>query len=340
MSPAPPDGPLVSVVIPTYNQASYLREAIDSVLAQAYRPLELIVVDDGSTDATPEVIAEYGDRLTAIRQVNHGAAHALNVGLKAARGAFICWLSSDDAFLPDKIERQVAALAADPAAGLCCTGWETMDAEGTTLGSFPSVEWIHPDALVATFWRNPINGSTVMLPRRSFEEIGPFNEELRADVDGEMWLRLARRYPFATVPEVLLRYRVHAEAMSRNIELMQASKTATRLPLVVDGTLTRRIRASDGREAPALLARIGRDMHRQGLPRVARALLRASLRAGPAPSEQARLAGSLVAPDGSQIGRLRHSVPRARDSAGRTVARIPGVRTAVRAFRGRGSGSR
>ena len=330
----PDSTPLVSVVIPTYNQASYLGEAIDSVLAQTYPRLELIVVDDGSTDQTSDVIAGYAGRLTAIRQANHGAAHALNVGLRAARGDYICWLSSDDAYLPGKIERQVATLAGVPDAGLCCTGWETIDGEGRLLKRYPTVEWIHPDPLVAIFWRNPINGTTAMIPRPVFDELGGFDERIPADVDGDMWLRIAEHRRIVTIPEILARYRIHAGAQSRDKTLMQTWKTEVRLARVKDGTLVRRVRASDGREAAAILARIGQDHVRQGMPRLGRALLVASLRSGLAPSEQAHLVRSLVRPaipaaiSGApkRAGRMARSVRHA-------LARLPGARRLARVMR-------
>ena len=125
----PTDTPLVSVVIPTYNQARYLGDCIDSVLAQSYAAIEIVVVDDGSTDATPNVLAGYGDRINQIRQTNHGAASALNRGIRASRGAFVCWLSSDDAFTPDKIARQVTAFRDEPSLGLSFMGFDTVDAD-------------------------------------------------------------------------------------------------------------------------------------------------------------------------------------------------------------------
>lgn len=327
--------PLVSVVIPTYNQAGYLREAIDSVLAQTYSQVELIVVDDGSTDETPAIIASYEHRLVGLGQPNSGAANALNAGIRAARGELICWLSSDDAYLPPKLERQVAAFAADPGAGMCCTGWTTIDATGAVLRSTAESTWIHPDPVVSIFWRNPINGTTVMIPRRVFDEVGPFNEELVADVDGEMWLRIAARHRIVTIPEILARYRVHAAAMSRNTALMIGSKTRVRLPVVRDGTLATRIRAQDGRETPAVLARIGQEMVRQGLPELGRALLGTSLRNGVAAGEQLRLARALGPRVPWSIRGWRRRMSGWARTGRRAIARVPGVRGLVRAVRRR-----
>jgi hypothetical protein len=326
--------PLVSVVIPTFNQASYLAEAIDSVLGQTYRHLETIVVDDGSTDRTPDVIASYGDRVTAFRQDNRGAANALNAGIRAARGDMICWLSSDDAYLPTKVERQVEALVSAPDAGMCCTGWETMDATGAILKRYPEPPWVHADPVVSIFWRNPINGTTVMIPRPVFDELGLFDEGLRADVDGDMWLRIATRRAIVTVPEILARYRIHEAAMSRNLELMHASKTQVRLARLGDGTLVGRVRATEGRGAAALLARIGQDHVRQGLPRLGRAMLIASLRSGLAAREQLRLLRAVV--EAGLPSWVRDAPDRVRSAARtarRGAVRIPAARRIVRAFR-------
>src|SRR5712692_1331271 len=106
--------PEVSAIIPVYNQERYLREAIDSVLAQTYHDFELLVVDDGSTDATPETIASYGPGIRAFRKTNGGGASALNLGIRQARGGWIGWLSSDDIWEPSKLARQMAALREMP----------------------------------------------------------------------------------------------------------------------------------------------------------------------------------------------------------------------------------
>jgi glycosyltransferase involved in cell wall biosynthesis len=332
----PGAAPPVSVIIPTFNQAAYLPEAIESVLAQDYPDLELIVVDDGSTDETPEVIASYRDQLTHIRQDNQGAAAALNAGLRVARGEMICWLSSDDAFLPGKIGRQVATLVAYPAAGLCSTGWETIDAEGHVLRRYLSMDWVHPDQVVSIFWRNTINGTTVMIPKAVLDEVGPFDERMRADADGDMWLRIADHREIVTLPEVLARYRVHAGAQTRDRKLVQTWKTEVRMPWMRSGNIARRVRRADGKNAPVILALIGEDLLRQGLPRLSRSLLVASVRSGIAPREQLRLFRSLVGVKLSPaLPRVRSTIRRMGQSGRRVAARLPGARRTATVIRGR-----
>ena len=119
---------LVSVVIPNYNYANYLREALDSVLAQSYSDIEIVVVDDGSTDGSKDVIAAYDDRINAIFQKNEGVSAARNNGVLAGSGEFIAFLDADDAWLPTKVERQVAMFRSDPALGLVHVGVEEIDA--------------------------------------------------------------------------------------------------------------------------------------------------------------------------------------------------------------------
>jgi hypothetical protein len=274
------DRPLVSVVIPTYNQAAYLTEAIDSVLAQDYAPLEVIVVDDGSTDATPTTIAGYADRVISIRQPNHGAAHALNQGIRAARGDLICWLSSDDAFQAGKIERQVEAFAREPGLGLCFTGFETVDSAGEHLRDASDLAWVHPDLFVTVFWKNPINGSTAMVPRSVFRSLGTFDERLRADVDGEMWLRILDHHPARHIKGNWLRYRVHGGALSANRALMRASKTNVRLGRLRDGSLLRHLHASGDPNPGNTLAAMSLEFSRTGLSKLADALLDAARREG------------------------------------------------------------
>ena len=239
--------PLVSVVIPVYNQGQYLAAAIESVLAQKYEPIELIVVDDGSSDDTPAVISQYVDRISSIRQSNHGASHALNHGIQASQGSLVCWLSADDEFLPGKLHAQVEAFAVEPELWLCSTGFDVVDAAGNMVRRNPTTRWRHPDPFVAVLWENPINGSTVMVRREVFDQVGFFDTSLRADVDADMWLRIA---PFGRIVQLqgaFLRYRVHGASLSANRPLMIDSMTRVRLPHVESGRL--RSRLGTGREA-------------------------------------------------------------------------------------------
>ena len=128
--------PLVSVVIPAYNRAAYLAQAIDSVLAQTYTPLEIIVVDDGSTDDTAQLAASYLPRIQLIRQANAGAAAARNSGIAQSHGELIALLDSDDRWLPDKLARQVP-LFADQRVGLVHGGIRSFrDSDGSTIGDY------------------------------------------------------------------------------------------------------------------------------------------------------------------------------------------------------------
>jgi glycosyltransferase involved in cell wall biosynthesis len=272
--------PLVSVVIPVYNQAGYLPGSIDSVLGQAYRPIELVVVDDGSTDDTAQVIASYGDRLTAMRQPNRGAANALNRGIRESRGALVCWLSADDEFLPGKIDAQVAEFEADPELGFCCTGFDIVDAAGVVIRRVPAPAWPHPDPLVAVFWRNPINGSTAMLRREVFEAVGPFNETLRVDVDAEMWLRIARQHRIRQIDRSLLRYRVHGQALSADRPLMRSTMTEVRLRALADGSLAARLVDDPTARPGDLFAVMSAEYAWRGMRELADALLQRSNDAG------------------------------------------------------------
>jgi len=282
--PAIAAAPLVSVVIPVFNQGQYLAAAIESVLGQDYEPLELLVVDDGSTDSTPSLIASYGDRIRAIRQENRGAAEALNRGIAATSGSLVCWLSADDQFLPGKIASQVAAFERDDGLWLSATGYDVVDARDRVMRRLPAPAWRHPDPFVAIFWQNPINGSSVMVRRAVFERAGMFDTTLRADVDGEMWLRIAPHGRIRQVDGSYLRYRVHDRSLSANRALMVESMTRVRMPYIANGTLRSRL-ASDSRAA-AILARMSAEYGWRGYRDLAEALRRESNAMGRARTSQ------------------------------------------------------
>jgi glycosyltransferase involved in cell wall biosynthesis len=209
----------ISVVIPTFNQARYLGEAIDSALAQLRKPLEVIVVDDGSTDETPAVLERYGAPVRVIRQQNGGVAAARNAGVAAARGEYVAFLDSDDVWHPRKLFRQMLRFDVDPALGLVHCGAEWFDdATGRSLGiDLDGGEgWIAAELLRLERTVIAAGGSSPMLPRRVLNEAGGYDARLRVAEDWELSFRVARRYRVAYVPEVLVRYRVHGAGIHRN----------------------------------------------------------------------------------------------------------------------------
>lgn|SRR5574337_37784 len=197
--------PTVSVVVPAYNAAAFLRRAIDSVLGQTAVDLELLVVDDGSTDATLQLLAGYGERLQAIPQVNAGPAGARNRGLALARGRYIAFLDADDWWLPEKLGRQVALLDSRPEIGFCSTGTRVVHADGTPAGDWPCGD-IGASLLETLFMRGAVvSGSTsgVLARRELLLDAGGFDERLRGFEDPDLWIRLAARAGYACIPQPL-----------------------------------------------------------------------------------------------------------------------------------------
>ncbi|MBN1536361.1 MAG: glycosyltransferase [Anaerolineales bacterium] len=212
-------GPLVSVVIPAFNGVNFLREAVESVFAQTYPNIELILVDDGSTDDTWTVIQSYGKRVRAIHKENGGVASALNVGILQARGSLIAWLSHDDLFFPEKIDRQVHFLEKHPQYGVCYTDFEIINATGELLKTYRA-PWYPSKELPRHFLADMhINGSTVLMRKSCYESAGGFNECLPHTQDLDMWLRIAEKGELGHLPEVLVKFRSHPEQGSLNYEV-------------------------------------------------------------------------------------------------------------------------
>lgn len=212
----------VSVIIPTYNHARYLREAIDSALAQTHPAVEVIVVDDGSTDGTPGILSDYGRRIRAIRQTNAGVAAARNTGLAAAMGAYVAFLDSDDIWASDKLEQQLALFTADPSLGLVHCGLERMDTDGATRSvSLDGLEgWVAADMLrFSGAIAGP--GSCIMVPTRVAREAGGFDPRLPPSEDWDFCYRIATRHPVGFVRAVLVRYRLHPAGIHLDIQRME-----------------------------------------------------------------------------------------------------------------------
>ena len=197
----PPHVPLVSVVIPAYNCEGFIGEALDSVFAQDYPSLEVIVVDDGSTDDTCRVVARYGEAVRLIRQRNAGAAVARNEGIAHASGDYVALLDSDDLWLPGKLRLQIDHLERSRDVAMCCTRWDLLypDAAGNYRAARPAAPesarldpvwsgWIYCDLLLdCEVWT-----STVVMRRELAARVGGFDPELRRGQDYDYWLRASR----------------------------------------------------------------------------------------------------------------------------------------------------
>jgi glycosyltransferase involved in cell wall biosynthesis len=219
--------PLVSVVIPAFNAAKYIRETLDSVLAQTYRPIEIVVVDDGSTDGTREQILAYGDCVRYVWQPNSGGCSApRNHGVRMASGEFIAFLDADDLIAPDRIAAAVAVMKRRPDVGLAFTNFVHFDSAGidpgdhfatcTLLGAHlegrrnPADPVVLPPAISTDILLVENFGSSAPVVRRAaLAAVGGFDETLPANEDYELNCRIAARYPIAVIPDVLMQKRRH-----------------------------------------------------------------------------------------------------------------------------------
>lgn len=212
--------PAISVILPVYNGENYLRFAIESVLAQTLRDFELIVVDDGSTDSTPDIARVPDPRVRYIRQENTGVSGAFNHGLRLATGRYISWLSHDDVFAPSKLEKQLAALERMDGPAACYTDFEVIGAAGEVVLDVQLPEYGRGQALRAVLMAEQIGSAaySICYDRRCVEEVGFYSERWRYTQDAEMLIRLVRRFPLVRVPESLMQVREHEERGIRSPE--------------------------------------------------------------------------------------------------------------------------
>lgn len=188
----------VSIIIPTHNRAGFLPRSIDSVLAQTYTNLELIVVDDGSTDATPALLATYGKALISLRQENRGPAAARNAGIRAASHSLLAFLDSDDQFAKNKLALQVAAMEAQPNLLISHTQ-EIWFRNGQHLNQKKRHAKESGDIFARSLELCMVGMSTVMARRELFDRVGLFDESFPCCEDYEFWLRASIGHPFLLV---------------------------------------------------------------------------------------------------------------------------------------------
>ncbi len=201
--------PLVSVVIPTYNRADLLPQALESVFSQTYGRVEVLVVDDGSTDTTASVLDSYGQRLRWFRQANAGPSAARNRGIAEAQGTYVAFLDSDDLWLPTKLEQQVAVFREHPGTGMVGGGCRYIDAAGHPLPGETRCPPVLPLEDFQIFTALPGSASNATIRKDVLDHVGGFDPTLLRAEDRDLWIRIAERYPVRGVPEPTVLIRVH-----------------------------------------------------------------------------------------------------------------------------------
>ena len=221
----------VSVIVPAYNAARYLPDALKSVLRQAYQDWEVILVDDGSTDNTREVVSsfipQFGSRLNYIYQANKGLPAARNTAIRNARGKYLALLDADDVWLEHRLELTVARLDEDPEIGIAHGHVMRIGPNGETLGvpARPPARYLSGRIARDIYLRRAhILCPTATFRRNCVDVVGYFDETMRASEDRDMWFRIAERYTVAYIPEIIAQYRSSPSSMSRDLHRMKTAQ--------------------------------------------------------------------------------------------------------------------
>lgn len=211
----------VSVIIPTYNRARFIKEALDSAIKQTYKDIEIIVVDDGSIDDTKDILSQYikkyPDRVMYFYQKNKGVSYARNLGIRKARGEYIAFLDSDDIWLQNKLEEQIREIKKNIEYGLVCSYVEMIDESGAEI--FKILPGSYGSNIKDVFLNDIIITPTVLTKKSCLLEVGGFNEQLIVGEDYDLWLRIVTKYKFFMIPEILARVRRHKNRLSESVEL-------------------------------------------------------------------------------------------------------------------------
>lgn len=215
--------PKVSVIIPCFNTGRHLGDAIRSVLDQTFADFEIVIVDDGSNDNTPEVVRSFEDsRIRYVWQENRGLPSARNTGIRASSGEYVAFLDADDWFLPRKLELQARFLDEHPEAGGVASGWIETDEQGRMLREAKPWHWKPSLGLTECVMGVPLTVHAALLRRYWLDAVGLFDERLHWREDWDLWLRLvADGCRFVWLPTVVCSYRLHGKNMARNAERMR-----------------------------------------------------------------------------------------------------------------------
>lgn len=218
--------PLVSIIIPVYNGEKYLREAVNSALKQTYKNIEIIIINDGSTDNTEKIVKSYKDkRIRYFKKENGGVATALNLGIKKMKGKYFSWLSHDDVYFVDKIEKQISALSKinknKRNKTIIYGNWVLIDKDSKIFDEFRIEKRYDIRKLnypLYPIMKCIVNGCTLLIPKRCFDEIGLFNEKEKTTQDYEMWFRMFPKYDLLFQPNFDVKFRYHEMQGSNTIK--------------------------------------------------------------------------------------------------------------------------
>lgn len=220
--------PKVSVVIPIYNAEKFISETIESVMAQTCSDWEIIAVDDGSTDKTPEILRSYKKRLSkkmrVITQENSGLSITRNVAISAAKGGYVAFLDHDDLWVPEKLEKQVKLLDSNKELGMVYSDSYMIDEKGDLKKDtfFGKIKPSRGNVFDKLFYVNFIPCLTVITRKEMLKKVGQFDPRYKISEDHDMFLRIAECYPVDFIEQPLAKYRLHGESASKNIEVQVA----------------------------------------------------------------------------------------------------------------------
>ena len=214
--------PLVSIIIPVFNGSQYMREAINSALNQTYSNIEIIVVNDGSNDhgETEKIALEYGDKIQYIKKENGGVSSALNVGIEKMKGEYFSWLSHDDVYLPDKIEKQVDVLNRYGVSDVVVKSFTQFIDKNSNLINYktkkPYEKVLVWDEAVQYVTKKGLNGCTLLIPKKILSQVGKFDEKLRYCQDTYMWWKIfLNKYSLVMCEHVGVYSRIHEKQLTR-----------------------------------------------------------------------------------------------------------------------------
>ncbi len=214
----PDNQPLVSIVVPTYNCAAFLPSSIGSILAQTYDSYEIIVINDGSTDNTSEVLQPFMQKIRYIQlEQNRGGAAARNIGIRSARGKYIAFFDADDLWLPEKLQTDIGYFNRYPDVSMVCSRHINMDEHGKVFDEAPGKQLPSGNVFSQLFSeQNFVITSSVTVRKEVFEAVGVFDEELVNCQDWDLWLRIAFHFKVAGINKPLVKYRHNPHSLSKN----------------------------------------------------------------------------------------------------------------------------